>query len=232
MSAAILERIREILDQALPRGQAPKTLFAALAAWGPRVPASASELAAFAAGPLKDALGDQLAGGALKKALAALDEVVATASAPTADREIPIEVEVPIEWSEEPSTSLLRTVAGPVPVLVVARSTALALRLRLALGPETIDLEVRSDRASVERALTAGPVLVVIDASDEASIAVEPLADALAHATKTSTIVWGAERPAGQRLVDAAEARGLAVAGLATSEGIGAIFDLVVSRRG
>lgn len=230
MSAAIVERIRETLEDALPRGEAAGTLFAALARWGPRVPANHVELTSFVHGPLTEALSKRLAAAPLFSVLASLDEIIATASAPTGDIEIPID-EAPVEWRDEAATKLLRAVTGPVSVLVIAASTSLALRLRLALGEETIDLEVRMDRASTERSLTKEPVLAVIDASDPTSIPVEPLADALVHATKTTSIVWGAESPTGRRLIEAAEARGAQLIGIQSSEGIGTIFDFVTSRR-
>jgi len=231
VSAAIIERLRETLDGLLPEAQAASILFAALARWGPRIPTDEIELAQFVRGALRDELSDRLEQKPLAPVLAELEAVLATAGAPTADHEIPIDVEIEPRWRDEISTKAMRSIEGPVPVLVIAASTAFALRLRLALGEAMIDVEARADLAGVERALRSSPALTVIDARDPSGIPIDRLADVLAHATGTTTIVWGSDTPYGKRIVDASEGRGAAFAGLASTEGIGPIFDLVTSRR-
>lgn len=231
MSAAILERLRETLDTALPRAEGAALLFAALARWGPRIPATDVEVASFVRGALRNELAGKL--GLEERAALdrALEDVLATAGAPTADREIPIEIQAPVTWRDERSTKALRSIAGPVPVLVVAASTAFALRLRLSLGDATIDVEARADLPGIERALAYAPALAVVDARDPSGLPVDRLADALVHATKTTTIVWGSDTPYGQRVIAAGDARGVQLAGIGSSEGIAPVFDLVTSRR-
>jgi hypothetical protein len=232
VSAAIIERLRETFETVLLCADAASVLFAALGRWGSRIPVDQGELASFVHGPLKDALESRLQQVPLGRLMSALDDVLATAGAPTADHEIPIEVEASPVWRDEVSTKAMRAIEGPVPVLVVAATASLALRLRMALGESTIDVEARSDRPGIERALASEPALVVVDARDPSSLVVERLADMLVHATQTTTVVWGSDAPYGRRLIDAADARGVQLAGVATTEGVGAIFDLVISRRG
>lgn len=230
MSAAILERLRETLEGALPRADAANVLFAALGRFGPRIPSDLSELAGFVRGPLRDELAQRMQPRTLARLLADLDELLANADAPTADHAIPIEVETPASWLDEPSTAPVRAVNGPVPVLVIARSGSLAARLRMALGDSAIDVETRGDRVGVERALGITPVLAIVDARDVGSIPLEVLADALTNARATTSIVWGSDSPYGRDVIDAVRARGVELGGVATSEGVGAILDLVISR--
>lgn len=231
MSAAIIESLRETIETAISRSEAAAALFGALGRWGARIPSDQRELTGFVHGPLKEELSNRMQTVPLARLIRALDEVLATAAAPTADREIPIEIEVPPTWRDEVSTKAMRAIAGPVPVLVLAASTALALRLRLALGESEMDIEARSERQAVERALASEPVLAIVDATDPTAIPVEVLADLLVHAPKTTAIVWGSESPYAARLIGAAGTRGVEVAGVATTEGVGPVFDLVISHR-
>lgn len=231
MSTAIIERLRETLEAALPRGEAAAVVFGALARWGPRIPGSESELAAFVSGALRDELGDRVRMVSLAPLLRELADVIATAGAPTADHEIPIEIVEPATERDEPSTKTMRSCAGPVPVLVIASSPAFALRLRLALGETMIVVESRADLVAIERALANSPALTVLDAREPTTVAVERLVDALVHAPETTTIVWGSDRPYGERVLGLVRERGIEIAGLASSEGIVPIFDLIVSRR-
>ena len=236
MSAAIVEKLRETLERAMPRQQAATAMFTALARWGPRVPADEIELTGFVRGPLKDELARTLDRATLARMVRELDEVLANAAAPTADHAIPVELDVvvddvPPRWPEERTTASIRAIDGPVPVLVIARSGSLASRLRMSLGEHAIDVEARADALGVERALGAAPVIAIVDARDAGTTPVDSLADALARATRTTAIVWGTDSPYGRSVVEAVEARGGAITGVATSEGIGAILDLVISRR-
>lgn len=231
VSAAIIERLRESLEEVVPRSVAASLLFGALARWGPRIPTDHAEVAAFVRGALRDELADRLKAQPLAPVMRALEEILATAAAPTADHEIPIEIDVPVTWREEKSTKAMRSIAGPVPVLVIAATTAFALRLKLALGDAVIDVETRAHLPEILRALGQAPALTVIDAKDPTPMAIEHLADTIVHATQTTTVVWGSDNAYGKRIIDAADARGVQLAGIATSEGIGPIFDLVTSRR-
>jgi hypothetical protein len=237
VSTAIVEKLRETIERAMPRQQAASSMFAALARFGSRVPADEDELAEFVRGPLKEELTRALDASALAGLVRDLDAVLANAGAPTADRaSIPIEVEVVVEdvpprWADEVTTASFRAVEGPVPVLVIARSGSLASRLRMSLGEHVIDVEARADAHGVERALGAAPVIAIVDARDAGTMTVETLADALVRASKTTVIVWGTDSPYGRSVVDAVDERGGAITGVATSEGVGAIFDLVISRR-
>jgi len=228
----MLEKLRETLEDALPRTEAAAILFAALARWGPRIPGDDTEIAGFVRGALHDEVSARVPSRSLSPLLRALEDVLATAGAPTADHEIPIDVEVeePPRWREEVSTKAMRSIEGPVPVLVVAATTAFALRLRLALGEAMVDVEARNDLPGVERALKSS-ALTVIDGRDPSVIPIDRLADALVHATTTHVVVWGSDTAHGRKVVEATDARGMTVSGIASSEGIGPIFDLVTSRR-
>ena len=109
MSTAIIERLRETLEAALPRGEAAAVVFGALARWGPRIPGDERELAAFVRGALRDELRGRVPSVRLAPMLLALEDVIATAGAPTADHEIPIEVVVPRSERDEPSTKAMRS---------------------------------------------------------------------------------------------------------------------------
>ena len=230
MSAGILEKLRETLEEALPRTEAAAILFAALARWGPRIPGDDTEIAGFVRGALHDEVSARVPSRSLSPLLRALEDVLATAGAPTADHEIPIEVDEAPRWRDEVSTKAMRSIAGPVPVLVVAATTAFALRLRLALGEAMVDVEARNDLPGVERALKSS-ALTVIDGRDPSVIPIERLADALVHATSTHVVVWGSDTAHGRKVAEATDARGMTVSGIASTEGIGPIFDLVTSRR-
>ena len=231
MSAAIVERLREKVEEALPRLEAAGALFAALARWGSRIPTDDTELTAFVHGPLQDELGLRMQLVPLKRLMAGLEDVLATAGAMTADHEIPIDVDVPPKWRDEVSTKAMRSIAGPVPVLVIATTSALAIRLRAVLGDDAIDVESRGDARSVVRALATSPMLAIVDAFDAPPIPMDALADAVVHATRTRTLVWGSDLVYGRALIDAADVRGVSLSGIATAEGVAAILDVVISRR-
>jgi hypothetical protein len=232
VSAAILDSLRDILEGALSRADAAAVLFAALGRHGPRIPSDVVELAGFVHGPLELELETRITPRALASLMQRIDDLLATADAPTADHAIPIDIEEPARWSEEPSTAPVRAVEGPVPVLVIARSSSLASRLRMALGDHAIDVEARGDAPGIERALGVAPALAVVDARDPGNTSVDALADVLVRARATTTIIWGSDSPYGREVMEAARKRGGELAGVATTEGLGAIFDLVISRRG
>lgn len=231
VSVAIIERLREKLEEALPRVDAGSALFAALARWGPRVPADEAELRSFVLGPLEDELASRLQRVPLKRVLGMLDEVLANAGALTQDHEIPIEIDESPVWRDEASTAAMRSITGRVPVLIVAFTGALAIRLRAVLGDDAVDVEARGDRAGIERALATAPVIAIVDALDVAPVAVDALADALVHATRTKTIVWGSDLAHGRRIIDAADVRGVQLSGIERADGVAALLDLVISRR-
>jgi hypothetical protein len=236
VSAAIVERLRETIERSMPRQRAAASMFAALAQWGSRVPADEAELAGFVRGPLKEELARALDASTLAKLVRDLDEVLANAAAPTSER-ASIEIDVVVDdaksrWGpEEATTASFRSVDGPVPTVVIARSGSLAARLLMSLGEHAIDVDARADQAGVERALSTSPVIAIVDARDAGAMSFEALADAIVRAKKTTTIVWGTDSPYGRSVVEAVEARGGAITGVATEEGVGAIFDLVISRR-
>ncbi|MDQ3035159.1 MAG: hypothetical protein M3Y87_22325, partial [Myxococcota bacterium] len=88
------------------------------------------------------------------------------------------------------------------------------------------------DRAAVERALRAGVVVVIVDATDVPAITDDDLLAALA-ATSPSTVrvVWGSELPYGRRVVELVSRSERPCTGLRLSEGMEPILDLVLARR-
>lgn len=228
---AILGRIREALESALPPGQSALVLLDALARWGPRVPADVDELAAFAESALTEALGRRVDAARTLRVLRAVEEILATAAAPTQEHARPDGASRPA-FADEAATDTLEIVAAPVPVVVIAGGRTLASRLAAALGPERVDVRTARDDASIARALGAGPLIAIVDGTDVPAISPEALFARLeASSPRATRIVWGSELPFGRRVSALAERSERPWSALRLADGMGSMLDLVLARR-
>ncbi|UJR81554.1 hypothetical protein [Sandaracinus amylolyticus] len=229
---AILGKIRETLEATLPSRDAARVLLDALAEWGQRVPSEIEEIESFVAVPLRDALRARLGDAHAKRVMIALEDVLATASAPTEEHTIPVDLsEIPDVWVEE-ETHDLPVLDAPVPVLVLAGRGGLAMRLAAALGPERIHARAAASGAAIDRALATPPVVVITDASDVPAVAAEELFWRLSRLPSSVTaVVWGSDLVYGARLAELASHSGRAIACLRVVDGFDPVLDLVLARR-
>ena len=222
---AILAKLRETLEASLSPREAARVLLEALSQWGARIPSEMDELAAFASGPLRETVRARVDGARATRALGAIDDLLDTASVPTAEHDIPI------EWEDE-ATHELRALESAVPVLVLASRSALADRLDAALGPDLVEVRAEGSAVRLERSLESAPAVVIVDASDPIGLPADALYARLVRlSATTTTIVWGAELDYGRALTVLADLGGRHVVGLRTADGLEGVLDLVLARR-
>lgn len=122
--------------------------------------------------------------------------------------------------------------SGPVPVVVLARGSALANRLRVLCNAERASIEETADPGTLERAAGDGPLVVVVDAVEAPDATPDAVVAALAHAPPHAQIVvWGEARAYGKELSLLAELAGHGVVALYEEHGVGPMVDLILSRR-
>jgi hypothetical protein len=230
---AILARIREALEAALPPRDAASVLLAALSRFGPRVPSDVRELTAFAEGPLVEALRQRVDASRTRKILRAVEEIVATAAAPTRPHERPPSREGSVStpgWRDE-STAAVPVSLDAVPTSIVAATPSFGARLRAALG-DRVEVLPGATLPQIEEGIRRGALVVVIDASDVPPLRPEELVAALAPAPATTLrAVWGSDLAYGRRFAELSDASGRPCAGVRLGDGMEAILDLVLSRR-
>lgn len=230
---AILARIREALESVLERAEAARVMLDALGRWGPRVPSDVAEIAAFVEGPLTAALEGHADDAAMVQLLVRVDEILATAAAPTRQHRVEPEILIDVEgeWPDERTADLPLAIGAPVPVLVVAGGPGLASRLRTALGIEQIAVVTRGEREGIARALEGDPLLVVVDATDVPRVAPEELLEVLGTGAAVCA-VWGIDLPYGRRFAELCERARRPHVAVGIADGMETLLDLVTSRRG
>jgi hypothetical protein len=216
------DRVRTELERVLPAGEAARAMLSALAAWGPRPPQGA-EVDAFVGGPLRTALERLFS----RDRSAVVFTSLQAALSGQVDRPTPV-----VEIDDRITGRIPLARNRPVPVLVVARTSALADRLQVIAKGERAAVSAYGTLAAIERAVTTVPLVIVLDASDPpdlpAEVVVSTLARGPAHA---HWIVWGAARAHGQELAMLAELAGRTTIALREDEGIATVVDVILARR-
>jgi hypothetical protein len=215
--------IREALEGVIEPSTASGIVFEALEAAGANdLPDGLPALLAFVRGPLATVLGKRV-GGAIA------DEVTERIEQ-TFER---IDAGYPTSRSDMGSTLELPIGGGPVKVLVVSRSSGLAVRLRAVLGGFTTQIaNAATPSAAREKAAGLVPDLVIVDAAEPID-EIDALLDVLVDLGGTTTrVLWGEEQPAGARLKRAAANRKTPLTTVDRREGVETLLDLIRSRQG
>ena len=225
-SSPATDRVRMELERAISANDAARAMLSALAAWGPRQPATAEEVTAFVDGPVRAALerlySRDRAGVLVDAVRAELGAREAAADRPTPVHELDNRITGRIPLARQ----------RPVPVLVVARTDTLAHRLQVLASTERATVAAHGDRVAIERALVGIPLVVVLDASDPPDVPAEALVAVLARAPQhVQWIVWGTGRTHGKELAMLAELAGRSIIALREQDGLGPMVDVILSRR-
>lgn len=225
MHAAALttDQIRSELERLIPPADAARAMLSALAAWGPAPPGGA-EVHAFVDGPLRQALAKILTPerstmlvGSLRGELGRISE-----------RPTPVH-----EINDRITGRLPLARNRPVPVLVIAKSSALSDRLQILARTERATITPYGNLPAIERAVSATPLVVIIDATDIPDLPAEVVVGALQRTPKhVQWIVWGSMRAHGREVSMLAELAERTAICLREEEGIGAMVDVILARRG
>jgi hypothetical protein len=223
-SPSELALLREALEKAIGRERATSALFVALDASPGGVPKSRETWLAFIAGPLRDAL----AGSETD-----VDRVVEQVGAAIGSEAGEVAFDVDVD-SGEPSETLFMPTSGhkPVPVLTVAGSDALALRLVAVLGNDRVKPTWVADEAALRKAtFAAQPLLVLVDGADPPSMDPSALASALGATPDTVVrVLWASDLAGGHTIADALATAGVEHTHLPRREGVEPLLDLILSR--
>lgn len=223
MEPLTTDRVRTELERVLPAGEAARAMLSALAAWGPRPPEGA-EVDAFVVGPLRNALERLFSRDRSTSVLSSLQAALADGAA---DRPTPV-----VDLNDRITGRIPLARNRPVPVLVVARTTALADRLQVIAKSERAAVSAFGALQALERAVATVPLVIVLDAIDPPDLPAEVVVSTLARGPNHAHwIVWGAGRAHGQELVMLAELAGRSTIALREDEGIGVVVDVILARR-
>lgn len=226
--------VREVLEGVLAPRLASVVMFETLA---DPLPESPRELLVVIRGRLNQSLARRVGledANAVVRRIESLLDPAAKAPIPAAGAAAAGERAATGERSLDPDATMsIPLSTRPVTVLVVAGGALLERRLAASLGPQRVAPSSVSDEATLRRyAASRGIALVLVDATDFASIDPRVVATSLAALPPaTARAVWGAELPYGRSVVRACEAAGATVIALERSEGFEPLVDLVRSRR-
>lgn len=204
--------LRESLEAEVTPSVASAALFAGLAAWGPRVPASFVEVVDLVHGPLRAQLAARVGAERAAQLTRELEQRLRLAEMPTG-----VVAAAPRERFEEPTTHSMPKLSGPVDVRVIAGSPTLETLMVSALGPDRV--------AFVDEA-----AMLILDASDPPTSWGAEL-ERLAHAAPT-VCVYGTDLPAGRDAAKRLDSAKVAFLGFDTEHGAAPILDLIRARTG
>jgi hypothetical protein len=216
-----LHLVREALEGVIEPTTASVVLFDALELGGAEtLPGSPEELLAFVRGPLcrvvEVRIGAHEATDVVQRIETTIERI--THGMPVRDM-AGTTLELPIG-------------SGPVRVLVLSRSSSLAIRLRAALGGLMIAVKNAANEAearSVERGLD--PQIVIVDAM-EPWADTDPIVPFLETCPGTTTrILWGEEQSVGRLIARKAAAKKTPLTTVERREGVEPLLDLVRSRQ-
>lgn len=208
---AFIRVLRESVEAEVGGSLASAALYAALAAWGPRVPGSFAEVVDLVYGPLREALAARVGDVRATELSKILEERLRLAEMPTGTMQAPF---APVEAT----TSALPKAAGPVTLSVVAATPTLATLIVAVLGPSRV------------AAAFDEPAMLILDASDAPSSWGADL-ERRAHAAGT-TLVYGADLPEGRRATKRLASAKIGYLAFETEHGLAPILDLIRSRAG
>jgi hypothetical protein len=210
---AFIGVLRESLEAEVTSSVASAALFAALGAWGARVPSTFVEVVDLVRGPLRVELAVRLGANRAREVEKRLEDRLRLAEMPTGSLHA-----VPRDAFDDVPTSALPKPDGPVVVRVVAGSTVLETLLVAALGPRRV--EVSADE----------PAILILDASDPPPSWGADL-ERVAHAASL-VCLYGSELPAGRDAAARLASAKVAFVGLDAAHGAVSIVDLLRSRAG
>ncbi len=223
----VTDRVRVELERAVPADEAARAMLSAISAWGPRSPATDAELATFLDGPLRAALERLYARARAVELVEGLRRGLAVGEPLGADRPTPVH-ELDTRITGRIPLARLR----PVPVLVVARTEALAHRLQVIAQSDRATIGAHAALPAIERAVAAVPLVVVLDAVDRSELPAEVIVSALGRTPQhVQWIVWGHGRAYGRELAMLAELTGRSIISLREEDGVGPMVDVILSRR-
>ncbi|MCB9596217.1 MAG: hypothetical protein H6719_26075 [Sandaracinaceae bacterium] len=207
---AFIGVLRESVEAEVTSSVASAALFAALSAWGPRVPSTFFEVVDLVRGPLRAELARRLGDARAAEIEKRIEQRLRLAEMPTgtvsaAPRE---------PFADAPTHSMPRA-SGPVSVQVLAGSPVLETLVVSALGPRRVEL---SD----------APDMLILDASDAPASWGADL-ELRAHAAPT-ICVYGSDLPEGQAAAKRLTSANVAFLGFEVEHGVAPILDLIRSR--
>jgi hypothetical protein len=215
--------IREALEGLIEPRVASSVIFDALERGGiDALPSEAAKLIGFIEGPLRAATTDRVGSSTADDVVERLTGLLRTAMATPAGASGPGDVrtvEVPVG-------------AGPVRVMVLGRGSALAVRLRAALGGDRVAVGASTAVPAAEHmATTLRPEIIVLDAVDPVQDPVDSVAEMLARVPGKGThLVWGREQPWASKISHALDERGIPFTPIDRLEGVDPLLDLIRSR--
>ncbi len=210
---AFIRVLRESVEAEVTPSVASAALFAALAAWGPRVPSSFVEVVDLVRGPLRVELASRLGDAKAIEIGKRLEARLRLAEMPTGTV-----AAAPKDAFADVPTEALPKPAGPVEVQVVAGSPLLETLLVTALGPRRV--EITADE----------PAMLVLDGSDPPARWGADL-ELRAHAIPL-VCVYGTDLPSGRDAASRLSSANVAFLGFAAEHGAAPIIDLIRSRAG
>ena len=218
-----LHLIREALEGVIEPTSASVVLFDALEVGGSeRLPDGLDELLDFVRGPLRRVTEERIGVAAAEEVLGRIESTFERIAKgyPTSRDGMGVTLELPVG-------------GGPVKVLVVSRSSGLAVRLRASLGGLHIQV-ANSSTPGVARQKAAAlqPDVVVVDAVNPIDD-LDAILDVLVDLGDTVTrVLWGDEQAAGSRLKRRAVNRKTPLTTVERREGVEPMLDLIRSRQG
>ncbi|MBW2463996.1 MAG: hypothetical protein JRH11_20275 [Deltaproteobacteria bacterium] len=213
--------VREVLEEAIESTTASALLFDALEVdANEHLPRSVDELFAFVRGPLRIVVGRRLHDGDPAQVIADIEDAIQAA------------VEGRLRPTVEGRPTLEIFVGtGPVRVLVLSKSSGVAIRLRASLG----GLQINVANAATPKEAAAltedlDPVVVIIDALAPVGGVDEVLDYVQTLPATTTTLLWGEEQPIGRQIELRAVERGVNLTTVERSEGVQPVLDVIRSR--
>ena len=209
---AVIGILRESLEGELPEGIASRVLFAALSAWGGRVPGTFVEVLDVVQGPLRQVLTDELGLERARSIVRTLENRLRFSEMPTG-----LVATMPRESFQEAPTAAIPKAAGPVSLKVIAKTPTLAALVVSVLGPARV-------------MVSDDPAILLIDASDPPDAWAANLESRAKRALLT--VVYGIDLEEAASLIARLQAAGVTYLGFSTDHGAAPILDLIRSRAG
>lgn len=212
--------IREALEGLVEPRAAQSVIFQALDREGvEKLPSRGDDLIAFIEGPLREATAERVGASSAREVVERLSDVLGHA----------------IRRPDTPGNS--RTVevpagAGPVRVLVMGRSTSLAVRLRAALGGDRVAVGASTALPAAEHMIGSFcPELVILDAVDPLQDDVHAVARLVGSLPGgTTRLIWGREQPWAEKMSAALDGAGVIYTPVDRRDGVDPLLDLIRSR--
>jgi hypothetical protein len=223
--------VREKLESVLAPTMASSVLFDALAEVGGRPPTTGEATLALVEGPLSRVLARRLRG---VEGDALIEELVETLRMVVKPAMTPAAPPLRMRPRESDPTLEVTPTEGAVPVLVLAGSDNLAMRLVAVLGPGRIATRTLYNKAELTGQLRSSstPQIILIDATDVPAIEPADLATLLSG-TRPGTVhaIWGTDLAYGSAVIAQLAEHKVSATPIDRKEGIEPFVDLVRSRR-